>query len=146
MNHIVFLDGYTINPGDLTWQTLEALGHFTVYDRTAPEEVLQRASEAEILIVNKTRLQRQHFEALPALRLVCVAATGYDGVDVQAAADHGVQPLHTQKLILDKIPNIQEKAPFILVNGNLSIFAHDICRAGDSFTARLAFTGGIGSS
>lgn len=90
MNHIVFLDGYTINPGDLTWQSLEALGHFTVYDRTAPEEVLQRASEAEILIVNKTRLQRQHFEALPALRLVCVAATGYDGVDVQAAADHGV--------------------------------------------------------
>ena len=46
MNHIVSLDGYTINPGDLTWQTLEALGHFTVYDRTAPEEVLQRASEA----------------------------------------------------------------------------------------------------
>lgn len=87
---IVFLDAYTINPGDLDWNLLEACGDLTVYDRTAPEEVVSRAEGAEILIVNKTVLGEAHFSALPKLRLVCEAATGYDNVDTSAARRHGI--------------------------------------------------------
>lgn len=90
MLNITFLDGYTVNPGDTTWDAFERLGNFTVYDRTTPDEVLARAAHADILIVNKTRLTADHFDALTRLRLVCVAATGYDSVDVAAAAAHGV--------------------------------------------------------
>lgn len=87
---IVFLDGNTINNGDLTWELFEALGDFTVYDRSTVDDVLERAAEADILILNKTPLLKEHFEALPKLRLVCVSATGYDVVDVEAAKAHGI--------------------------------------------------------
>ena len=60
---IIFLDGYTINPGDLSWDLLDCCGDLTVYDRTAPHEVMERAVDADILIVNKTPLTREHFEA-----------------------------------------------------------------------------------
>lgn len=88
--NISFLDGYTINPGDLDWGELRRLGHLTVYDRTAPDEVLDRAADADVVIVNKTALKREHFEKLPRLKLVCVAATGYDRIDLWAADAHGV--------------------------------------------------------
>ena len=87
---IVFLDGYTVNPGDLGWKKIEALGTLTVYDRTAPEDVLARAAEAEIIIVNKTRLTAETINALPALRLICVAATGFDVVDIKAARSRNI--------------------------------------------------------
>lgn len=88
--NIVFLDGHTLNPGDISWQAFEVLGHFTVYDRTRRSDILPRAAEADILIVNKTPLEAAHFEALPQLKLVCVAATGYDVVDVEAARRHHI--------------------------------------------------------
>ncbi len=88
--NIVFLDGYTLNPGDADWSLFEELGHFTVYDRTAPADVITRAKEADILIVNKTQLTQAHFGQLPRLRAVCVAATGYDVIDVAAAREHGI--------------------------------------------------------
>lgn len=87
---IVFLDGYTVNPGDLGWKKIEALGTLMVYDRTAPEDVLTRAAEAEIIIVNKTRLTAETINALPALRLICVAATGFDVVDIKAARSRNI--------------------------------------------------------
>lgn len=88
--NICFLDGYTINPGDLDWGELDQLGHLTVYDRTAPEEVLARAGDADVVIVNKTALRKEHFDKLSRLKLVCVAATGYDRIDLKAADVHGV--------------------------------------------------------
>lgn len=88
--HIVFLDGRTLNPGDTDWKPFERLGDFTAYDRTPPDKVVERAREADILIVNKTRLTDAHFGQLPRLRLVCVAATGFDTVDVEAARRHHV--------------------------------------------------------
>lgn len=88
--NITFLDGYTLNPGDISWSALSELGTFTEYERTAPEEVLSRAADADILIVNKTRLTEAHFSALPKLKLVCVAATGYDLIDTEAARRHGI--------------------------------------------------------
>lgn len=89
--NIVFLDGHTLNPGDLSWEKLEALGNFRVYDRTeTTEQLYQRATDAEVLIVNKTPLRAADFDRLTRLRLVCVAATGYDVVDVEAARAHGI--------------------------------------------------------
>lgn len=88
--NIVFLDGHTLNPGDTDWAPFERLGRFTAYDRTREEEVVDRAREADILIVNKTRLADHHFLRLPRLALVCVAATGYDSVDAEAARRRGI--------------------------------------------------------
>lgn len=88
--NITFLDGYTINPGDISLEELEALGTLTVYDRTADADVVARAKGAEVLIVNKTPLNEMHFAQLPDLRLVCVAATGYDKIDLNAATRHGI--------------------------------------------------------
>ena len=87
---IVVLDGYAANPGDLCWDELKALGECTIYDRTAPKEVLVRAKDAEVLLTNKTVLSREHIEALPALKYIGVLATGYNIVDVDAARQRGV--------------------------------------------------------
>lgn len=90
MMKIVVLDGYAANPGDLCWDELKALGECTIYDRTAPQEVLARAKDAEVLLTNKTVLSREHIEALPALKYIGVLATGYNIVDVDAARQRGV--------------------------------------------------------
>ena len=90
MSKIVVLDGYTENPGDLSWDGLEKLGALTVYDRTAPEETVQRIGDADIVFTNKTQLPEAVFAACPNLRYVGVLATGYNVVDVQAAKQHGV--------------------------------------------------------
>ncbi|MHC4744047.1 MAG: D-2-hydroxyacid dehydrogenase, partial [Planctomycetota bacterium] len=84
MKRIVVLDGYTLNPGDLSWDGLEALGPCTVYDRTADEETIARAEGAEIVITNKTELSAEVIDALEGLEYVGVLATGYNVVDVEA--------------------------------------------------------------
>ena len=88
--NIVILDGYCLNPGDLSWQGFEELGLCKIYDRTRPEEVLERAKGAEILITNKTVLDADIMDNLPSLRYIGVLATGYNVVDIQAAARHGI--------------------------------------------------------
>jgi len=87
---IVVLDGYALNPGDLSWNGLEALGDCTVYDRTRAEEVLERAHEADALLTNKTVLDAVTLGALPSLRYIGVLATGYNVVDVGAAQRQGI--------------------------------------------------------
>ena len=87
---IVVLDGYTLNPGDNPWDEVAALGELLVYDRTAPQEVVGRAAGAEILLTNKTPVTAADLEQLPALRLISVLATGYNIVDVAAAAGRGI--------------------------------------------------------
>jgi len=87
---IVVLDGYALNPGDNPWDPVAALGDLTVYDRTAPEEILSRAAGAEILMTNKTPLGDAEFAKLPGLRYIGVLATGYNVVDVVAAARYGI--------------------------------------------------------
>lgn len=90
--NIVFLDGYTVNPEGEGWDILiSGTDELIVYDRTLPEEVVDKAEDAEVLIVNKTPLTAEVFAQLPNLRLVCVAATGYDRIDVGAASRHGVK-------------------------------------------------------
>jgi glycerate dehydrogenase len=87
---IVVLDGYTLNPGDNSWDAVAALGELTVFDRTAPDEILPRAAGAQILLTNKTPLSAGTLEQLPELRFVSVLATGYNIVDVAAARRRGV--------------------------------------------------------
>ena len=89
---IVILDGYTENPGDLSWDGLRAFGEVTVYDRTPYEtaEIIRRIGDAEIVITNKTPLCREVLDACPAIRFIAVLATGYNVVDVKAAREKGI--------------------------------------------------------
>ena len=87
---IVVLDGFTLNPGDLSWEPLERLGHCTIFDRTRAADILPRAQPAEILFTNKTPLSAETIRQLPALRCIGVLATGYNVVDVAAAKARGI--------------------------------------------------------
>jgi glycerate dehydrogenase len=87
---IVVLDGFTTNPGDVSWAALEALGSLTVHDRTSPGDVVARAADADVLLTNKTRLGRAEITALPRLRCISVLATGHDVVDSAAARERGI--------------------------------------------------------
>ena len=87
---IVILDGYTANPGDLSWKPLGEIGQLIVYDRTTPEEVIERAKDAEMVLTNKVCLRRQEIELLPMLKYIGVLATGYNVVDLEAAREHGI--------------------------------------------------------
>lgn len=87
---IVILDAYSANPGDLSWSELQALGHVTIYDRTQPEAVVERAALAEIVLTNKVVIGRPQMELLPRLRYIGVLATGYNVVDTQAAHERGI--------------------------------------------------------
>lgn len=87
---IVVLDGYTLNPGDLSWAGLEALGHVTVYDRTPEELVAQRIAGAHAVFTNKTPLTRQSIAGSAALQFIGVLATGYNVVDIEAAKERGI--------------------------------------------------------
>ena len=90
--NIVILDGEALNPGDLSWAPLEALGSLTVYPRGTndPAEVIRRIGDAEIVLTNKTPVGRVVFENCPNLKLLSVLATGYNVVDTAAAREHGV--------------------------------------------------------
>lgn len=86
---IVVLDGYTLNPGDLTWEGLGKLGNLTVYDRTPDEMVVERIGDAEILIVNKVKITREILEKTN-VKYIGVIATGYNVIDVDAAKEKGI--------------------------------------------------------
>ena len=87
---IVILDGYSANPGDLSWKELEQMGEVTVYDRTSPSETVQRAADADIVLTNKVVLDREKIAQLPRLKYIGVLATGYNVVDIEAAHQLGV--------------------------------------------------------
>ncbi|KOY83734.1 D-2-hydroxyacid dehydrogenase [Lysinibacillus macroides] len=88
--NIVILDGYTLNPGDLSWRKLSEVGEVTVYNRTPNNLIVERAVEAEIILTNKTPLPKEILAQLPKLKYIGVLATGYDVVDVEAAKEQNV--------------------------------------------------------
>ena len=90
---IVVLDGYCLNPGDLSWKELEKLGECHVYDRTSltdVEEVIERIQDAEIVITNKTPISKEVFQRCPNIKYIGVLATGYNVVDVDTAKEKGI--------------------------------------------------------
>lgn len=87
---IVVLDGYAANPGDLSWEGIKALGDCVIYERTSPEQLLERAAGAQVLLTNKTILSADAIRALPELRYIGVLATGYNIVDIETARSCGI--------------------------------------------------------
>ncbi|MBF4693473.1 D-2-hydroxyacid dehydrogenase [Fusibacter ferrireducens] len=84
---IVVLDGYTLNPGDLSWEALEAYGDLKVYDRTDEDQIVERIANCEIVFTNKTPITESVLKACPNIKFICVLATGYNVVNVQMARD-----------------------------------------------------------
>ena len=94
---IVVLDGYTENPGDLSWSALEQLGELVVYDRTSYEEsdlVAERIGDADVAILNKTPISKATMDQCPNLKLIAVLATGYNVVDIAYAKEKGLTTLN----------------------------------------------------
>lgn len=87
---IVILDGYTANPGDLSWDSLKELGEVTVYERTRREEIAGRAADADIVLTNKVVMDREMMALLPRLKYIGVLATGYNVVDIEAARERDI--------------------------------------------------------
>jgi glycerate dehydrogenase len=87
---IIVLDGRTVNPGDMSWEGLKALGEVTIYDLTRPEELIERAQGAEVLLTNKVVIDRVVMEQLSELKYIGVMATGVNNVDLEAAHERGI--------------------------------------------------------
>ncbi|MCI6702142.1 MAG: D-2-hydroxyacid dehydrogenase [Prevotella sp.] len=87
---IVVLDGYGLNPGDLSWDEMGQLGELVVYDRTTPEEVIGRAADADVILTNKVALKSKEMDALPKLKYIGVLATGYNIIDTDYAKSKGI--------------------------------------------------------
>ncbi len=87
---IVVTDGYPANPGDLSWAPFEAMGELIVHERTAPDEVIARLQDAQIVITNKVPITRAVLEACPSIRFICESATGYNNIDIAAARERGI--------------------------------------------------------
>ena len=87
---IVILDGYTLNPGDLSWDGIKSLGETTIYDHTCVDQIVERAADAEILITNKTPLTKETLDALIHVKYIGILATGYNVVDIEYAKVKGI--------------------------------------------------------
>lgn len=124
---IVVLDGYTLNPGDLGWEALAALGQLTVYERTPEEQILERAQDAQIILTNKIRLDAATLQRLPYLRYIGVLATGYDVVDVHAAAE--------QDITVTNIPAYSTHSVAQVLIAQLLTFCHRVQQHSDAVQA-----------
>jgi len=87
---IVVTDGYTLNPGDISWDTIKALGELVVYDRTPAQLIVERCHDAEVVLTNKVPFTKETLAALPRLQFIGVTATGYNVIDTKAAREQGV--------------------------------------------------------
>ena len=87
---IVNLDGFALNPGDLSWDAIARFGDLTVYDRTPDDQIIERIGDAEIVLLNKTPITAATLDACPSIKLICVLATGYNVVDCDAAKARGI--------------------------------------------------------
>lgn len=120
---IIVLDGYTLNPGDISWEGLRAWGEVTVYDRTSPEDIVARAAGAKAIYTNKTPIGATELDALPDLKFIGVLATGYNVVDVSYAAAKGITVCN--------IPTYGTASVAQFVFGLILEFCHHIQRHSD---------------
>lgn len=117
---ICILDAYTANPGDLSWEALAALAPLSVYDRTSPSQVLERAWDAEIVLTNKTVLDADKIAQLPKLQYIGVLATGYNVVDLAAAKARGI--------VVTNIPSYSTASVAQTVFAHLLNITHQVAR------------------
>ena len=117
MEKIVILDGYVANSGDLSWDALKEFGELTVYDRTAPDEVLERAKEASVIYTNKVVITDEIMEALPKLKFIGVLATGYNNVDVEAARRRGIAVCNVPAYSTESVAQVVFAHLLNIVNG-----------------------------
>ncbi|MDD3192929.1 MAG: D-2-hydroxyacid dehydrogenase [Oscillospiraceae bacterium] len=103
---IVILDGFAANPGDLSWAGLERFGQVSCYPRTAPDQVLARSLDADVLLTNKTVLNRGDIESLPQLKMIGVLATGYNIVDIAAAKERGIPVCNVPAYSTDSVAQL----------------------------------------
>ncbi|MBR2635497.1 MAG: D-2-hydroxyacid dehydrogenase [Oscillospiraceae bacterium] len=103
---IVILDGFAANPGDLSWEGLDRFGEVVNYDRTRPDEVLERSAGADVLLTNKTVLDRKIIESLPDLKMIGVLATGYNIVDIEAAREKGIPVCNVPAYSTDSVAQL----------------------------------------
>ncbi len=89
LHRIVVLDGYSVNPGDITWNQIQTMGQVTVYDATAPGETVEHIGDADIVLTNKTEITKEILDACPGIRYIGVLATGYNVIDLEAARERG---------------------------------------------------------
>ena len=121
---IVVLDGYVLNPGDLSWSNLASLGELIVYDRTKPGEVIERIADAEIIYTNKTVINEEIITACPNLKFIGVLATGYNVVDIVAAKKN--------KIVVTNIPDYGTTAVAQFTFGLILELCHNIGLHSDS--------------
>lgn len=124
---IVVLDGYTLNPGDLSWSELEALGALRVYERTPYDQIPERAGTASIVLTNKTVLDAAMIDQLPGLRYIGVLATGYNVIDT-AAAD-------ARSIVISNIPTYGTQSVAQMVMAQLLTFCHRVQQHSDAVKA-----------
>jgi glycerate dehydrogenase len=103
---IVILDGHTTNPGDLSWDELEALGDCTIHDRTPPEQIVARCAGAEVVIINKVLLTAEVIEQLPDLKYIGLLSTGCNAVDLDAAAARGIPVTNVPTYSTDSVAQL----------------------------------------
>lgn len=106
MMKIVVLDGFAANPGDLSWEDMKMLGNLTVYDRTTPEEVVDRAKDADAVLTNKVVLNDEVLSQLPTLRYIGVLATGFNVVDTEAARRRGIDVTNIPAYSTDSVAQL----------------------------------------
>jgi len=121
---IVVLDGYVLNPGDLSWSNLASLGELIVYDRTKPGDVIERIADAEIIYTNKTVINEEIITACPNLKFIGVLATGYNVVDIVAAKKN--------KIVVTNIPDYGTTAVAQFTFGLILELCHNIGLHSDS--------------
>ncbi len=126
---IVILDGYTANPGDLSWDHFHALGEVTIYDRTAPEDTLNRCAGAEIIVVNKHLITAELIRQLPQLRCICVTATGFNNVDTTAARAANIPVCNVVGYSTPAV--VQHVFALVFTLTNKCQLHHDSVQAGD---------------
>ena len=116
--NIIILDGYTLNPGDLSWDKMKTLGNLSIYDRTLEPEILKRCENAEIILTNKVVIDKNTIEQLPKLKFIGVLATGYNVVDTIAAKNAGI--------VVSNIPAYSTHSVAQLAIGMMIDFVEDL--------------------
>ncbi len=129
MPKIVILDGYTTNPGDLSWEGLATLGNLQVFERTPPELVVERAKDATIALTNKVVFDEKTLSQLPQLRCISVLATGYNNIDVPAAQKRGVVVCNVRGYAADSVAQ-HVFALLLELSNKISLHVEDVKNGG----------------